>query len=412
MSRFRKSLGLVAAGALVAGGMLGASLGTTVAQDPSPVADGTPVMEGAPALPAGCTVAASGLDNPRFVAVSDGIVYVSVAGSAGDEAIFATAGEGTPAPADPVTMYGPSGAVIAVNADGTVSTVAGDLPSFTFGTEVVGPAGLDVANGVLYVATGGVGPATGTVPPLEGRAAVWSIDLVSGEGTIVADLEAYEMDNNPDPHMIDADPYGLVVGTDGMVYVADAGGNDILKVDPTTGEVSTLAVIPGLPGQAENPTRGGALEIDPVPTGLALAPDGGLYVSTLSGGPFIPGTAALLHVAMDGTVTTVASGLTMLGDVTVGPDGAIYVVTMSDNFIDPAGPAPGSIVRVNEDGTSTPVISGIPFPNSIAFDADGNAYITAMVSVPAGTPASGMVLKCDAAAFAAAVASPEATPAG
>ncbi len=65
------------------------------------------------------------------------------------------------------------------------------------------------------------------------------------------------------------------------------------------------------------------MEIDPVPTGLAWAPDGGLYVSLLSGGPFIPGTSSLMHVAMDGTVTTVASGLTMLGDVTVAPDGSV-----------------------------------------------------------------------------------------
>lgn len=233
----------------------------------------------------------------------------------------------------------------------------------------------------------------------------------------MADLESHEKEDNPDPYHIDSDPYGLIAGTDGMVYVVDAGGNDVLKVDPTNGTVTTLAVLPGLPGQQANPDRGGSMEIDAVPTGLAWAPDGGLYVSLLSGGPFIPGTSQLLHVAMDGTVTTVASGLTMLGDVSVAPDGSVYVVTMSDNFIDPAGPAPGSIVMVNPaDGTSTTVLSGIPFPGSIAFDPDGNAYITAMVSLPAGAPAGGMVLKCTSDALALMttmpVGSPEATPAG
>lgn len=411
MSRIRTSLGLAAAGALMAGGLLGASIGSAGAQDASPAA-GAP-----PPLPAGCTVAAGELANPRFLAVSDGMVYVSLAGSAGDEAIFATPGEGTPQPSEPTTMYGASGEVAAIGADGTVSVVATGLPSFTFGTEVVGPAGIDVANGIIYVATGGVGPATGTVPALAGRAAVWSIDIATGEAKVVADLEAFEMANNPDPNAIDSDPYGLAIGTDGMVYVADAGGNDVLKVDPTSGAVSVLAVIPGLPGQQANPARGGANEIDPVPTGLAWAPDGGLYVSTLSGGPFIPGTAVLFHVAMDGTVTQVAGGLTMLGDVTVAPDGTIYAVTMSENFIDPAGPAPGAIVKIDPaTGASTTVISGIPFPNAIAFDADGNAYITAMVSLPAGTPAGGMVLKCSAEAFQMMtiqpVSSPEATPAG
>jgi sugar lactone lactonase YvrE len=412
MSRIRKGLGLAAAGTLMVGGLLGGAIGAVSAQDASPAAEAS-----APALPPGCNVAASGLANPRFAVVSDGIVYVTLAGTAGDQAIWATPEAGTPAASDPSSMFGDSGSVIAINADGTVSTVATGLPSFTFGTEVVGAAGIDVSNGIIYVATGGAGPATGDVPAVAGRAALWSIDPVSGEANIVADLESHEKEANPDPYHIDSDPYGLVVGTDGMVYVGDAGGNDVLKVDPTTGDVTTFAVIPGLPGQMANPDRGGAMEIDAVPTGLALAPDGGLYVSLLSGGPFIPGTAALVHVAMDGTVTTVASGLTMLGDVTVAPDGSVYVVTMSDNFIDPAGPAAGSIVKVNpEDGTSTPVITGIPFPGGIAFDPDGNAYITAMVSLPPDAPAGGMVLKCDAEAFQMMtiqpVGSPEATPAG
>ena len=409
MSRIRKSLGLAAAGTLMVGGLLGGAISYAGAQDASPAAE-------APALPAGCSVAASGLANPRFAVVSDGIVYVTLAGDAGDQPIFASPGAGTPAAAEPSSMYGDSGSVIAINADGTVSTVAAGLPSFTFGTEVVGAAGIDVANGIIYVATGGAGPATGNVPAVAGRAALWAIDPVTGEANIVADLESHEKEANPDPYFIDSDPYGLTVGADGLVYVVDAGGNDVLQVDPTTGTVTTLAVIPGLPGQQANPSRGGAMEIDPVPTGLTWAPDGGLYVSLLSGGPFIPGTSALLHVAMDGTVTTVASGLTMLGDVTVAPDGSVYVVTMSDNFIDPAGPAPGSIVKINEDGTSSPVLSGIPFPNSIAFDDDGNAYITAMVSLPAGAPPAGMVLKCEAGAFqmmtTMPMGSPEATPAG
>jgi len=396
--------------------MLGATLAPASAQDASPAAEAA-----APALPPGCAVAASGLANPRFVVVEDGIVYVTLAGSAGDEAVFAEAGEGTPEPTEPITMYGASGSVAAILADGSVTEVATGLPSFTFGTEVVGPAGIDIENGIAYVATGGVGPATGTVPARAGRAAVWSIDLQSGEATVVADLETYEIENNPDPWHIDSDPYGLVIGEDGMIYVADAGGNDIVKVDPATGETSVLAVIPGLPGQQPNPDRGDAAEIDAVPTGLALAPDGGLYVSLLSGGPFFPQTAALMHVAMDGTVTTVATGLTMLGDVTVAPDGSIYVVTMSENFIDPAGPAPGAIVKINEDGSNTPVITGIPFPNGIAFDGEGNAYITAMVSLPAGTPPGGMVWKCDAEAFQMMTIQPvdegspaavEATPAG
>lgn len=407
MSRIRKGLGLAAAGTLLAGGLLGGAVGYAGAQDATPAA-----AEASPAaLPAGCSVVAGGLANPRHLTIGDGgIVYVALAGAAGDTAVWATPGAGTPAAADPASMTGDSGAVAAINADGTVSTAASGFPSSSFGTEVVGPAGVAAVGTTLYVVTGGAGPMTPAVDPMNGRGAVWSVDVASGQTKVVADLEGFERANNPDPHNIDSNPYAIIAGKDGMLYVADAGGNDILKVDPTSGTVSLVAVIPGLPGQQENPERGGAKELDPVPTGLAWAPDGGLYVSTLSGGPFIPGTAALFHVALDGTVTQVAGGLTMLGDVTVGPDGSIYLVTMSDNFIDAAGPAPGSIVKLNADGTSTTVLAGLPFPGGIAFDANGDAYISAMVSLPVGTPAGGMVIKCGADAFAA--AAPAATPAG
>lgn len=407
MDRIRKGFGLAAASALVAGGLLGGTINYASAQDASPAAEAA-----MPPLPAGCTVLASGLANPRHVTVAeDGTVYVALAGSAGDTGIFGTPAPGTPAAADPLTMYGDSGAVVSIAADGTVTQVGPGLPSFTFGTEVVGPAGVAVSGTTLYVVTGGVGPGTPAVDPMAGRASVWAIDLTTGEGQVVADLEAFEKSSNPDPNAVDSDPYGIAVGTDGIVYVAEAGGNDVLKVDPTTGEVSVLAVIPGLAGQQENPARGGAMEIDPVPTGLAWAPDGGLYVSTLSGGPFIPGTAALFHVALDGTVTQLVGGLTMLGDVAVAPDGTVYGVTMSDNFLDPAGPAAGSVVAIDiQSGANQPAITGIPFPGGIAFDADGNAYVTAMVSLPADAPAGGMVLKCDASSLM--MAAPEATPAG
>lgn len=407
MSRIRKGLGLAAASTLLVSGLLGGTFGYAGAQDATPATEASPA-----ALPAGCSVFAGGLANPRHLTIGDGgILYVALAGEAGTESIWATPAAGTPAATEAASMYGDSGTVAAINPDGTVSTVASGFPSLSFGTEIVGPSGVAAVGTTLYVVTGGAGPNTPLVAPMTGRAAVWSVDIQTGETKVVADLEAFERNHHADPHHpIDSNPYAIIADKDGMLYAVDAGGNDVLKIDPSTGDVSLVALIPGLPSQQANPERDGRMELDPVPTGLAWAPDGGLYVSLLSGGPFIPNTSALMHVALDGTVTTVASGLTMMGDVTVAPDGSIYVVTMSENFIDAAGPAPGAIVRVNPDGSNTTVIAGLPFPGSIAFDSDGNAYITAMISLPVGTPAGGMVLKCEAGIFAA--AGPAATPAG
>ena len=80
----------------------------------------------------------------------------------------------------------------------------------------------------------------------------------------------------------------------------------------------------------DNPDRGGANEIDPVPTNLAFGPDGALYASLLTGGPFPPGASKVLRVTMDGKVSDVAPGLTMLTDVKHGPDGNWYVAQFAE----------------------------------------------------------------------------------
>lgn len=395
MSRIRKRLQLATAGLLVVNGLLIAPIGIVGAQAASPVA------ESAPAIPMGCSVVADELFNPRHLTIgNDGIVYVALAGSGGDEPIFATPNAGTPAVVEPVSTWGDTGSVLAITPDGNISTAASGFPSFVYGGEINGPSGVAVVDSTLYVITDGAGPDTPHVAPLEGRGAISAVDLSTGEKHVVADLEAFELQHHADPrHPIDSNPFAVIAGPDGMLYAVDAAGNDVLKIDPNTGEINLVVLLPGIPSEQGSPERDGRKEIDPVPTGLAWAPDGGLYVSLLSGGPFLPGDASLLHVAMDGTVTTVADGLTMLGDVTIAPDGSLYVVTMSENFIDPAGPAPGSVVKIGADGKSTTVLSGLPFPGGIAFDHDGNAYISMVVSLPAGSPAGGMVLKCDTSSW-------------
>ena len=75
------------------------------------------------------------------------------------------------------------------------------------------------------------------------------------------------------------------------VLVADGGANDVLKVNPWTGKVSTFFVPPTVkdvaaclqPGAQNNP---GTVGCDPVPTGIAVTRSGTIYVSeVLHGAP-------------------------------------------------------------------------------------------------------------------------------
>ena len=40
--------------------------------------------------------------------------------------------------------------------------------------------------------------------------------------------------------------YGMTLGSDGNLYVADAGANTVYQVNPTTGAIKVAAVIPGI----------------------------------------------------------------------------------------------------------------------------------------------------------------------
>ncbi|MFQ5856042.1 MAG: ScyD/ScyE family protein, partial [Anaerolineae bacterium] len=178
-------------------------------------------------------------------------------------------------------------------------------------------------------------------------------------------------------------------GPDGNLWVADAAGNDLLKIDPTTGEIELVAVFDGVPGPFPNPNRGGAMESDPVPTGVAFDEEGNLYVSFLPGVPFLPGAAKVVQVTPDGQVSDYATGLTMLTDLRTGPNGNLYAVQFG--VFTEEGPVPnsGAIIRVGAGDASKVVVDGLSFPTSIDFNADGDAYVTIN---GVGPPGSGAVV--------------------
>ncbi|MEA2526696.1 MAG: hypothetical protein QOF73_3923 [Thermomicrobiales bacterium] len=383
--------GGVGAGFIIAG--LGAAgRGSAFAQE------ATPVATGAPPLPAGATLVASNLLNPRFIAVADdGSLYVSEAGTGGDEQIFAPTGiegspEASPTPQEPFGTRGLTGQVTQIAPDGTATVVAQGLPSYTLGPESTGPAGIVVADGTIWLAVGGPGPGAAFIDPIPNENSVVSIDPATGTVTLVADIGAYEHANNPHPAAIDSNLYGIALADDGLLHVADAGGNAVYHVDPTSGELTVLAVIEDipLPEGAQGPPM-----LQAVPTGVTANPAGGVYVGLLSGGPFPPGAAKVLAVSPDGTVADAATGLTMVVDVKVGPDGNLYASQISTNFLSEP-PAPGSVVRILADGTQETVVDGLMLPNGIDFDAEGNLYVVAG-AVGFGAPA-GMVLRFDGVA--------------
>lgn len=245
--------------------------------------------------PSSGTVVASGLSSPRFVAVADdGTLYVSEAGSGGPEKLSG-------GPGGEEIMRGKTGQVSKIAPNGTKSVVASNLPSYGTGEGATGPAGIVFANCTIWLANGNFVP-QGTALSYEGQ--VVKIDPQSGAVSKVTDLGANEIAKNPDGTQVDSDLYGMALGPDGNLYVADAAGNDLYQVTPS-GQFKVVAIFPGLPAQEANPERGGKMEVDPVPTGVAVAPDGSIYVAFLGGGEPTPGRSKVVKVTMDGKVSDV-----------------------------------------------------------------------------------------------------------
>jgi hypothetical protein len=306
--------------------------------------------------PGTVTVVADNLNNPRQVTVNDGSVYVAEAGLGGDTCF----GEG-----EGRTCVGLSGSVTRVNRHGAERVQTGLLSVASPEGDVVGVDALAFSRGRAY------GIATGTCDVPEGA----PTELTDQLGHVlrlrggtdfeaVADASAVECTQNPDGQAIDTDPYGIaVIGR--YIYVADAAGNDIVKINKRTGEASVAAVL-STTGQ-------------PVPTSLAVGPDGNLYIGTLNfeGGP--QGAIVYKLDVRSGELSEYATGLTFITGLNFGCNGDLYVSEFSTGF-GAQGPLPdGDIVKIpwGAPAAGREVIGAgsLHFPTGVAY-YQGALYVS------------------------------------
>ena len=127
----------------------------------------------------------------------------------------------------------------------------------------------------------------------------------TSDGTIspILNLHAYQA-ADPDPHNVapqdpaETNPFGLAALKSNDVLLADAAGNDIIRVKPdgtawTVARWKTQLVRTDKVGDPTLPKR---LPAEAVPTSIAIGKDGWAYVGQLVGFPGRPGSAHVWRV--------------------------------------------------------------------------------------------------------------------
>ena len=314
------------------------------------------------------TVVADHLDNPRQLAVHGEGVYVAEAGTGG-----------TACTPDGSVCFGTTGAVTRVRHGRAERVQRGLISVSTHGGEIIGVDAVAFRRGRLYgIATGVCDPSP---PPGAVRGQAGRLLRLDGGTTVtpVADVGTLECTTDPDGQGPDTDPYGLTVWH-GRFAVADAGGNDVVVVSHHRATVATVLSRTG----------------QPVPTSLAVGPDGALYIGTLDfrGGT---GHAAVYRLAPGShTATVYAGGLTAITAIAFGPRGTLYVAEFTTT-LGSAGPGPdGDVVAVPWGGGSagrrTYGTGFLHVPGGVAVD-DGGLYVSNRSTSTGRDAAPGQLLR-------------------
>jgi len=274
------------------------------------------------------------------------------------------------------------------------------LPSLAAsdGSSASGPVDvLPTRSGAIEILVGLGGPPEARAVFGEDGSALGHIVKASPLGdALVVDVAGYEADANPDGGEVDSNPYSFA-GDRGNWYVADAGGNDLLYVNPN-GRIETLAVFPdrmvpappflGLP-------PGAMIPMQSVPDAVAMGPDGALYVGELTGFPFPVGAANVYRVVPGSDPVVFASGFTNIIDIAFGPDGSLFVLELATNGL-LSNDLSGALHRVDMYGNVTTILDqGLFAPGGLAIGQDGSIYIS-VFSIFAG---AGQVIRVAGAAL-------------
>ena len=328
-----------------------------------------------PPVPAGATAVAQGLFGPRGLKFGpDGDLYVALSGPGGTNSTE----DICPQLQVPASVGGPytngnTASIVKVDVRrGNVTTVATGFPSaLSARPDVNGVADIAFLDGELYAVTAGGGCSHGSLLPNM----VAKVDLRTGHWTMLANMSE-EVAAHP------AEYVGDDFEADGVFYSMIAARGKLYAVDTNHAQMWSVTKKGDVEMVTDFSTVFGA-NFDPT---AMVVNEGGLLVGTLGRFPIIPTESDLVWLepgcdtwrsCQPGTlhVTGSVAGFTTILSMDYGPDGALYILELSDAAGFPT-PGFGKVVRVRGRGKPEDVITGLSVPTGMTFGPDGALYIS------------------------------------
>lgn len=209
--------------------------------------------------------------------------------------------------------------------------------------------------------------------------------------------------SNPLAFLIDGDKIVVVDPGANDVLSVDTDGSHLKAIAVLPQQTVTHPIFPG--SNSQNFDRGhvpppsayrdalpSQLAIQSVPTGITKGPDGAYYINIFTGFPFPEGGAKIYRVDADGQLSVYADGFTQLIDLAFDANGNLYVLQHM-NQSGWKGKLDGSVIKIAQDGTRTTILSGdgLEAPSALTIGPDGALYVINR----GGNPGKGQVIRIE-----------------